>query len=156
MDPRRRVSCRRRASGMHDRQIEEPFERIEIAITMQQRVLFPNAERRDEKVDGLAHGAAAAAQETIVSRSVPRQFDTASLEYLQFEQLPLDSDGRTFIAQALQHLAQNDVGETQPSPAEFAIEPLGFWIADGSEIVDPDRRVDDDHVGYLVARPRRD
>src|SRR5439155_20645452 len=90
------------------------------------------------------------------SRSPTRQLDATRPEYMQFKQLPLDIDGRTFIAHTLQHLAQNDIRETKPSPAEFVIEPLGLQIADGSEIVDPDRGVDDDHVGYLVARLRRD
>ena len=73
---------RRGASGMHNSQFKELFERIEIAIAMQERMLFANAERRNEAVDRLAYGATAAAQETIVSRSVTRQLNAGRLEYL--------------------------------------------------------------------------
>jgi len=57
---------------MHDSELEELFERIEITIAMQERMLLPNAERGDETIDRLAYRATAAAQETIVSRRVPR------------------------------------------------------------------------------------
>jgi len=63
---------------MHDSEVEELFERIEVAIAMQERMLFANAERRDEAVDRFAYGPSTAAQETIVSRRVTRQLDAAS------------------------------------------------------------------------------
>ena len=69
---------------MHDSELKELFERIEIAIAMQERMLFSNAERGDQTVDRFAYSATAAAQETIVSRRVARQLDATRLEYLQF------------------------------------------------------------------------
>ncbi|HXW04506.1 MAG TPA: hypothetical protein VD833_04680, partial [Vicinamibacterales bacterium] len=41
--------------GVNNRELKEFLERIEVAIAMQQRVLFAQAERRDQAVDGLPH-----------------------------------------------------------------------------------------------------
>jgi hypothetical protein len=140
---------------MHDRELKELFEGIEISIAVKQLMPFTNAERRDETVDRLPYGATSAAQHTIVSGSVPREIDATRLEYLQLQQQLLDIDSRTLIPHALQDLAQDDVYETQPSPTKLLIKPIRFRSAAASEIVDPNGRIDNHHV-YFAARPRRE
>ena len=85
---------------MDDGYPESLLERIEISIAMQQRVLLAYTERRDQAIDRLPHGVAAAPQRSILSRRLPRQDDTAVSNTFQLEELALDILGGSLIANA--------------------------------------------------------
>ena len=63
-------------------EIEQTFERIEITITVQQRMPVMQAERRDEAVNRLADGVATGAEQPIIARGGSCQLDAARLEDL--------------------------------------------------------------------------
>ena len=75
---------------MNHRKSQQPFEGIEIAIAMQQRVLPAKAERGDETIDRFPNGMAASAKRPIVSGRLARQVDTAGLEPFHFPQPAVD------------------------------------------------------------------
>jgi hypothetical protein len=92
---------------------------------------------------------AATAQRAIVPSRLPRQLDTACLEYFQLEQLPLDISCDRLIAHALEHLAENQISETKALSIELRIKPVGLRIPDAMKVIDPDSSVDDNHARLL-------
>jgi hypothetical protein len=95
-------------------------------------------------------------QRAIVPRCLPRQVGTACFEHCQLQQLALDILRDDFIADALQHFAEDQVGEAEPLTIEFGMDPIRLRIPVALEVVDPDSGVDDHHGGYLATRPVRD
>ena len=78
-------------SGVNDGELEEPLERIEISVAMNQRVLLSNAEGRNQAIDRLAHCVAASSKCPVVARGLTGQISAARVEELQLEQRTLDS-----------------------------------------------------------------
>ena len=75
---------------MDDGEIEPFFERIEVSIPVQERVLFADTEHGDQAVDRLPHRVSANAQRAIVPRGISGHVDAACAKHLELEQLPLD------------------------------------------------------------------
>jgi hypothetical protein len=119
---------------------------------VQQRVRLTDAKRRDPAVDGLANGAPVLSEHAVVARRVACQCHTSRVKHHQLRERALDASGRHVIADTLQNLAENDVGQAEALPVEFGVEPIGLAIANVPEIVHPDRGVDDDH-GPLLHKP---
>ena len=117
---------------------------------MQQRVLLAYTECGDQTIDGPPHSVAAAPKRAIVPRGFPGQVNTAGFEHFQLEQLTLDIFRRELIANALQDLAENHIGEPQTLAIQFRMNPIGFGIRDALEIIDPDSGVDDHHAGLVT------
>jgi hypothetical protein len=141
---------------MDDREVKKLFEGIKVPIAMEQRVPLSYAECCDQAIDCLSHSTSAASERPIVPRRLPREVGTACLEQFQFEETSLDIIRCGFIANALQHFAENDVRQPQALTIEFRIKPIRFRIPDTLEIVNPDGGVDDHHVDYFVTRPSRE
>lgn len=51
---------------------------------------------------------------------------------------------------------RDEVGKAQALVLELAVKPVGFGVEGAGEIVNPDCGVDDDHIGLVALRPRRD
>ena len=51
---------------MYNLQAQHLFERVKVAIAMQERVVVFKAESSDQAVDGSAHGVSVAAQDSVV------------------------------------------------------------------------------------------
>src|SRR4051812_43782043 len=130
---------------MDDGEAELFFEGVEVAITVKQRVLFADAETRNQAVNRLPHRVSAAAQRPIVSRGIPSHLDAARVEYLQRQQLSLDVLRDPLVAHTLQDLAQDEISEGETLPLERCVKPVGLRIRYAAEIIDPDGGVDDDH-----------
>jgi hypothetical protein len=127
-----------------DGEIEKGFERIEVAIAVQRRMMFTQAERRNQAIDRLAYGVSAAAQRAIVPRRISSKVDAARVEHLQLEQLSLDAPGDALVTYALQDFTQDQISDGETLPVERSVEPVGFRIRHAAEVVDPDGGVDDD------------
>lgn len=130
---------------MDDGEVEQFFERVKVAIAMQQSVLFADAERRDQAIDRLSHRVSAAAQDAIVPGRVSSNLGAARAEHFQGEQLSLDILRDSLVAYALQDLTQNQIREGETFAVERCMEPVGFRIRHAPEVVDPDGGIDDDH-----------
>ncbi len=76
---------------MHDLQIEELLEGIEVAVAVEQCVVVLDAERGDEAVDGLPIGLASRAESSVVARRGGRESDPAGLEELEPAQVAEDA-----------------------------------------------------------------
>ena len=126
-------------------EIEQTFERIEITITVQQRMPVMQAERRDEAVNRLADGVATGAEQPIIARGGSCQLDAARLEDLYRQQVALECRRRRVISNALQQLTQDDVRHAQSLAIQFDVQPIRLRILRAVEIVDPDGGIDDHH-----------
>jgi hypothetical protein len=50
-----------------------------------------------------------------------------------------------FIPNALEHFAENEVGDSKTLALELCVEPIRLGISNTTEVVDPDRAIDDEH-----------
>ena len=135
---------------MNDGQAEQFLERIEVAVTMQKRVLLFDAKRGDQDIDGLSRGLSALAQGAIVRCGLDRQRLAHPLKDGELAKLGDDQRGRLLIANPLENLGQNDRREAQPVLIELRFELIGLGVLEAVDVVDPDRRVDDDHWRLLA------
>src|SRR5208283_5222932 len=61
------------------------------------------------------------------------------------------------IPNALQHFAEDEVGQPEALAAQFLIEPRRLLVGDASLIINPHPGVDNDHsASYSLLRPKRD
>ncbi len=132
-------------SRMNDDQVEELLEGVEIAVAVQERMTFAEAERRDETIDGLANSPPLRSQQTVVGRRVRRQDDSSGFEDLKPLQLP--EHPRRFAVgwNALKNLTHHQIEQTESLLRRLVVEPIGLRRSHAVEVVDPDGRVDDDH-----------
>jgi hypothetical protein len=140
---------------VNNRELKKSFERIEISIAVQQRVLLANTERRDQTVNRLPDSMAAAPQRPIVSRCLRCQVHTA-FEHFQLEELALDILRSELTTNALEDFAEDHIRESKTLLIELRMEPLGLGIRSALEVIDPNRGVDDYHASYCADRPRRE
>ena len=131
---------------MDNGELEKSFEGVEVSIAVQQCVLFTQAERGDQAVYRLPYGVTATPKSTIVAGRLSCQREAARFEHLEFRQLFLNLFGREVVANALQYLAQDDVGESKALAVEFGIQPIRLRILGTLEVVDPNGAVDNNHA----------
>jgi hypothetical protein len=136
---------------MDDRQLKKSFERIEISIAVQQRELLADTQRGNEATDRFPHRVPAAPQRPIMPRRFSRQVNAACLQHFKLQQLALHIGSRGLIPNALEHFAENEVGDSKTLALELCVEPIRLGIRHTTEVVDPDRGIDDDH-GTLLRR----
>src|SRR5580704_59487 len=123
---------------------------------MQQLIPRKQAERGNPAVDGLADGVATLAQGAIVRGSRDSAFSTSGLKYIKRKKLISYPSEFARVTNALQHFAQNQIGQTDPLQRHLAVKPLSFCIGIATEIVNPNGRVHDHHSNNPLLRPRRD
>jgi hypothetical protein len=116
---------------------------------MNERVLRANAEGRNQAVDRLANSMSVTAKRPIVKRRLTGQISTAPFEHLKLEQLTLHGLRRTVVPNALEHLTEDQIGETETLSVQLGVHPLGLWIRDAAKVIDPDGGVDDHHDATL-------
>jgi len=95
---------------MNDTEPEAFFKRIEVSITMEQRMPFFQAERCDQAVDSFAYRMATLSQQPIVLGSSNCQFRPASVEEMKLQKLTLDIGEGGISPNALQYLAKDQIG----------------------------------------------
>jgi hypothetical protein len=139
---------------MHDDQPEQLLERFEVAVAVEKRMAFSDAECRDQAVNGLTNGPSSRSQDTVVPGSRRRKLDTASLECLKTSQIP-ENARRIFIGrETLQDLADHQVEQAKGLTRELAVEPLRFGCRDVVQVVDPHSGIYDDHRAQRLAASR--
>ena len=112
--------------------------------------MFAQTEGGDQAVDGLSHRMTTTPKGAIVTRRVAGERNAAGFEDDQFRELAFDGFCRNVIADALQHFAENDVRQSETLALKCGIQPVRFRIPHALEVVDQNRRVDDDHVSYFA------
>jgi hypothetical protein len=127
-----------------NRQAEELFEGVEVAVTVQERMPLGQAEAGDETVDRFPHCSSLLAKSPKVLRRGPRQVDAAQGEDVELRKLPVDGRSRRFVGHALQHFAKNDVRQGEGLKTKLGIHPVRMRVFHAAQVIDPDRRVDDD------------
>src|SRR6476620_5775244 len=136
---------------MNDGETEAFLERLEISVSVKERVLSPQAERRNQTIDGLANGVTMASKRPIVARRLARQHYATHIEDLTLRQRGLDLFRDHVVTNPLQHLAKDDVCQSETLTIEFSIQPVGLGIGRALQVVDPDGGVDNHHV-YFASR----
>lgn len=131
---------------MDYRESEKCLEWVEVSVAMKERMLFTQAEGRNQAIDRLAYRVAAAPKRLIIVGGFAGQGYAACFEHLQLQQAPLDLLRGRIVADALQHLAEDDIGQSETLAIEFRVQPLRFRIVYAVEVINPNRGVDDDHA----------
>ncbi len=129
------------------------LERVEIAIAMKERMIVPDAERRDHCVDRLAHRHAACPQEAIVSCRGDRYFPPDHRPEFKPVKQPACPVEFGLGAKTLQDFRQNEVSDQQPFGSEQPVKQIGFGSAVAVEVIDPNRGVRHDHGGQSPVAP---
>jgi hypothetical protein len=108
---------------IHDGEAEKLLKRIEVAVGMEQGMLFAQTECCDQAIDRSPYGAPPRSQESIVSRGEDRQVESAGRVDLELVQRGEDP-GRIFLrSQALEDITDREVDEPEPLAGRFAVEP---------------------------------
>ena len=136
---------------MDDAKTQLRFKGVKVPIAVEQRVVANQAERRDEAINGLAYRQTARPQVSIVVSRGEREGDGARLEYFEVPEVPEYATCLRFGADALKHFAEDQIRQAQTLARQLSIQPLGLGRGGTVQVVDPDRRVDDDH-GLTVCR----
>jgi hypothetical protein len=130
---------------MHDLQPERSLKGIEIVVPVQQFVVGQQTKSGKQTIDSLPDGVAVLAQVPVVLGGGNSQVATASLKNLELQEFCLDAHESVLVPNTLQNLAKDEIGQPQPLPLQFAIEPTCFRVFRAPEIIDPHSGVDDDH-----------
>lgn len=136
---------------MNDAETESLFERIEIAVSVQERVSVKNAKRGNQAVDSLADGSSLLTEPQEILCCAYRQFLAAGIINLKPAERIQNSRENPFVCDTLKDLAKNEIGQSEPLKAKFAIEVVSFAIRCAAQIVDPNRRVNDDHSTRVLS-----
>ena len=115
---------------------------------------FEHAKRCDQEIDRLSNRAALPAKKAIVPGCLNRYFWMRCVEYGKLHQFAGDFRRLLFVPYSLQHLAQDYGGDAKALGVDLGIEPLRFGIVDAVEVINPHRRVDDDHGGLFRGTPQ--
>ena len=133
-------------NGWMTDELEKLLERVKVPVAMKKRVLPAQAECRDQTVDGLANRVTAASKRPIVPRGLARHRHAARVEHLQVQKPPLNLLCDNVIPDALQHFAEDDVGQPKTLAVELCVQPVRLGILHALKVIDPDGGVDDDHA----------
>ena len=128
------------------------LEGIEVAVTVQQGVAVQQAEACDETVDGFADGITANPEMTVVLRGSDCEFLTPGVEDSESGEFAPHAPEVGLLPDALQHLAENEVGQAEALSFDLAVQPIGVRIYRSAKVVDPDSGVDDGHAVALLLR----
>jgi hypothetical protein len=78
-----------------------------------------------------------------------KQF-SSSVENLELGQVPPYPPEGGVAADSLQYLAQNKIGQAEALLIQLSVEPISVRIRGATQIINPDGRVYDSHVGELL------
>jgi len=126
-------------------QSEQLLERIEVAVAVQERMTLPEAERGDQAVNRFANGATLRTESAVVACSRCREIDATCLEDRETPKIAEHASGFLIGREPLENLTDHEVDQSERLSHELLIEPLRLWCRDVVEVVDPDRRINDDH-----------
>src|SRR5581483_7790995 len=132
-------------STLYHAQAEMALERVEIAVAVKQRMAVPDAEGRDQRIDGRADGDASSSQEPVIPRRADRNFTVHHGGALERPEAGERACGVVLGAEPLQNLGKNQIPDQQPSRVHQTIEQIGFGAGRPVEVVDPDGGIDQDH-----------
>src|SRR5260221_9424035 len=97
------------------------FERVKIAIPVQQLVPFPNTESRNPTIHQVSNGETLTSQPPEIFRGVQRDHDPASGHHLKLQQFGPGDPALPFVSDALQDLAKIQIRQPQPVPLELRV-----------------------------------
>ena len=139
---------------MNNNEAEVLLERIEISISVQKRVSVEEAKRSNQAVNSLANGSPLLPETQEVLCSADGEFLAAGLVNLKPAHRIQNSRKRLLVRDALQDFAKDEVCQAQSLASEFAIEVVSLAIWRATQIIDPNRGVDDYHsMPMLFHRP---
>ena len=104
----------------------------------------------NQEVDGLADCTSLLAEPAAVPGGQDSHFFTSGLKKLELPKLLQDSREGPLVWDALENFAQNQVRGSEALPTELAIKVVGLTILSATQVVDPDRGINDDHLWLFV------
>jgi hypothetical protein len=137
---------------MDDLKPQQSLKRIEVVVAVQEFVLGLQTESGDQAIDSLSDRIAACTQVSVVMGCGNSQATACGLKNLEPQEVGLGSRKRALVPNALQYLAKDEVGQPEPLPLQFAVEPTRFRVWAAAQVVDPHGSVDNDH-DRVIPRP---
>jgi hypothetical protein len=121
------------------------LEWIEVTIAVQQGMAGSKAECSDEAINRLADRVAFAAQRAEILSGRYPDIRTSSCKHFKSKKLSLHSSKCMVVGNALQDLAEDDLGQPKSLVSEFSIQPLRLRVLNAAEIVNPNGRINNHH-----------
>lgn len=122
---------------------------VEIPIAMEKSVAVGQAERRYEAVHHFADRLPLLPDAPEISHCCDGKLQAARMKQLKLQKLFLDEQEFALGSYSLQHLAEDQISETDSYLVSFAIKPVRFRIAGPAKIIHPHRGINDEHRGRL-------
>ena len=119
-------------SWMNDLQTQMRLKWLEVLIAVKQRMSAIQTECCDEAINRFANRDPALPQEPVILRRGHGDVDSPRAEYLEFQEIPMHVCEDDFIADSLQHLAKDQVGQPQALVCQFSIQPEGVRVGNAS------------------------
>src|SRR5262249_22073454 len=123
----------------------------EVMVGMQKRVAVLNAARRNQRVTRFAHCHPEAAQLPIVVGSLHSHLASANRYLGEVVQRLARQLEVLVTAKALQHLRQHQIADGQSLAVQKRVQQVDLWCRCPAEEVDPNARVDKNHLSALIA-----
>jgi hypothetical protein len=123
---------------MEDAKPEVLFERIEVAVAMQQGVAMHDTESGDQAIDRSTDGDAGGSKMPIILRAEDGEIIAAGIEYFEVGQFFQSLCKDRIQSNALQHFAKNPICKTYSFDPDMAIKPDGMVVMASFVVVDPD------------------
>jgi hypothetical protein len=129
------------------------LKRIKVSIAMEQSMPFSETKGGNETVHRLANGMASPPEGSKISRRSDGKFSAAAGEYFAVAEFRKHHVESAIVEDALQHFAENDINQPETLAFKLRIQPFDLGIVHAAKIVDPNRRINDDHDCYSGMRP---
>ena len=107
------------------------------------------AEGGDQAIYRLPHRMAPPAKRPKIAGCGDGECRSARVEHLGLEEFLLRLPELNIVSDALQDLTEDQICQTETLAAGLFVQPIGLRVLQAAEVLDPDRRVDDDHVALF-------
>ena len=114
---------------------------------------MPEAECGNQTVDRFADCSPSLAKISEISCGCDSQFLAASLKELELAKFAQDAFGRVLISYALKNFAKDQIRQSKALPTKLTIKVVGLAVLPTTQIVDPDRGINDHHWQLLLKPP---
>jgi len=114
---------------------------------------MPKAECGNQTVDRIADCTPSPAKISEISCGCDSQLLAASFKELELAKFAEDAFGRLLISHALKNFAKNQIRQSKALPTKLTIKVVGLVVLQTTQIVDPDRGINDYHWQLLLKPP---
>jgi hypothetical protein len=130
---------------VHNSQAQEPFEMIEVTISMQQRMALQETKRRYQTVDRFADRVPMLAKAAEIPCGLDCQSSATRFKQFKVAKFLQDSRKCLLVADSLEGLTKKQIREAEALATDLTIEVVGFFVMGTAQVVDPDSGINNHH-----------